>query len=131
MAAAPSDPCVLVIDDEQLILSFMNSALTEHGFRVRTYRSVKLALAGPDEASDPPDLALIDLRHGRPDFHTLRQRFPKLPIILMISNLEDGLENDLQHLDAYAILQKPFSLTAVLNVLRRARDAVADVPFTL
>ena len=95
---SPAAPCVLVVDDEELILSFLSCALTEYGYRVRAFRSANHAPGSPRRQARRAGSALIDLGHGRKDFLNLRQRYPHVPFILMISDLEEGEDRELHQL---------------------------------
>jgi DNA-binding response OmpR family regulator len=120
---------VLIIDDEQLMLSFLGYALKEYGYGVLGYRSSEEALKDLEAAAQQPHIALVDLGNGRKDFLTIKERFPKLPLFLMASDLALGEEQQLRDLGAAGILHKPFSLSKVLNLLKTLEEP--DEPFTL
>lgn len=128
-----SVPCVLVIDDEELVLSFLSLALKEYGYRVVASRSAANALEQLKNSTEHVAVALIDLSNGHKDLIAIRERWQTLPVLVMISDLGTTEETRLRELGACAVLQKPFSLSNVLDALRNAvqRNPVADEPFRL
>jgi len=125
---------VLVVDDEERLVSLVKTYLMQEGFHVVTARNGREALFLARQ--EKPDLILLDLMMPEMDgyeFMRLHRKERETPIILLTARVEDsdkvlGLE-----LGADDYVTKPFSpreLTArVRAVLRRSGQAAppADV----
>ena len=122
---------VLVVDDEERLVSLVKTYLTQDGFRVTTARNGREALFMARQ--EKPDLIILDLMMPEMDgyeFMRLHRKERETPIILLTARVEDpdkvlGLE-----LGADDYVTKPFSpreLTArVRAVLRRAGQAAPE-----
>jgi DNA-binding response OmpR family regulator len=116
---------ILVVDDEERLVSLLQAYLTQEGFRVVTARDGREALF--QARHEKPDLIILDLMMPGMDgyeFMRLHNRERDTPIILLTAKMEEsdkvlGLE-----LGADDYVTKPFSpreLTARIRaVLRRA-----------
>jgi DNA-binding response OmpR family regulator len=111
-------PCILVIDDEEMILSFLQLALQEYGYQVVTFRSTEKALLQLNQTISP-QAALVDMGLGRKEFLDLQSQFPHLPCILMGSDFAEVERNELLQLGAQEVLEKPFALAEVLSLLEK------------
>jgi DNA-binding response OmpR family regulator len=119
---------ILVVDDEERLVSLVKAYLTQDGFSVVTARNGREALFVARQAK--PDLIVLDLMMPEMDGHEfmrLHRKERETPIILLTARVDDsdkvlGLE-----LGADDYVTKPFSpreLTArVRAVLRRAGQA--------
>ncbi len=122
---------VLVVDDEERLVSLVKTYLMQEGFHVVTARNGREALFLARQ--EKPDLILLDLMMPEMDgyeFMRLHRKERETPIILLTARVEDsdkvlGLE-----LGADDYVTKPFSpreLTArVRAVLRRAGQAAPE-----
>lgn len=121
-------PCILVIDDERLVLEVMAAFLEDCGFTVlqATDGSAGLALI----AQEQPDLVMCDLRmpgiDGLEVLEEVTHHYPELPI-LMVSGL-GGMNDAIQalKLGAWDYVTKPIEDMEVLEhavnrALERAR----------
>ena len=131
---SPMSKTVLVVDDEERLVSLVKTYLTQEGFRVVTAPNGREALFLARQ--EKPDLIVLDLMMPEMDgyeFMRLHRKERETPIILLTARVEDsdkvlGLE-----LGADDYVTKPFSpreLTArVRAVLRRSGQAAppADV----
>ena len=116
---------ILVVDDEERLVSLLKAYLTQEGFRVVTAGSGRAALF--QARQEEPDLIILDIMMPEMDgyeFMRLHSRERDTPVILLTAKLEEsdkvlGLE-----LGADDYVTKPFSpreLTARIRaVLRRA-----------
>ena len=110
--------CVLVVEDDTLISSFVAEALSESGYAVRVAANGQEALR---ELPWAPDLIMLDL--GMPlldgwGFRAEQRTNPataNIPVILM--SALDNLEGHAELLDAQGILAKPFTLDGLLDVV--------------
>jgi len=85
---------ILVVDDEQNILTLFEDELTEAGYRVSLANSGLAALKKVDE--DKPDLVILDIRmpnmHGLEVLERIREKDEHLPV-LMCTALQ-GMRDD-------------------------------------
>jgi two-component system, cell cycle sensor histidine kinase and response regulator CckA len=94
-ALAPGRGLILVVDDEDGVRNFARRALTSAGYEVMTSADGREALACQAELGDRLRLVLLDLTmpelSGQDTLHALRERRPKLPIIVMSGYTEFSL----------------------------------------
>jgi two-component system response regulator ChvI len=117
---------ITLIDDDENIVASVSMALESHGHTVRAYYDGAAGLAALE--SDPPELAILDVKMPRMDgmevLRRLRQT-SELPVIILTSKDEEIDEILGFNLGADDYIHKPFSqrllLERVKAVLRRAR----------
>ena len=119
---------ILVVDDEERLLSLVKAYLEQGGFRVVTARNGRNALFIARQ--EKPDLILLDIMMPEMDGHEfirLHRRDADTPIILLTAKVEEddkviGLE-----LGADDYITKPFSprelLARVRALLRRLKGS--------
>jgi two-component system response regulator ChvI len=117
-------PMIAVVDDDQNILTSVSMTLEAEGYRTVTYADGHSALDGLQ--SDPPDLAILDIKMPRMDgMETLRRLREKsdLPVIFLTSKAEEIDELFALKMGADDFVRKPFSRRLLLErikaVLRR------------
>jgi two-component system, OmpR family, response regulator ChvI len=118
---------ITLIDDDENIVASISLALESHGHTVKTCYDGASGLASLE--SDPPDLAILDVKMPRMDgmevLRRLRQS-SELPVIMLTSKDEEIDEILGFNLGADDYIHKPFSqrllIERVKAVLRRARD---------
>jgi DNA-binding response OmpR family regulator len=116
---------ILVVDDEERIVSLLKAYLSNEGFRVVTARNGQEALFMARD--EKPDLILLDIMMPQMDgyeFIRLHRKERETPIILLTAKIEEGDKVVGLEMGADDYVTKPFSpreLTArVRAVLRRA-----------
>jgi two-component system response regulator ChvI len=122
---------ITLIDDDENIVASVSLALESHGHAVRAYYDGAAGLAGLE--SDPPDLAILDVKMPRMDgmevLRRLRQN-SNTPVIMLTSKDEEIDEILGFNLGADDYIHKPFSqrllIERVKAVLRRAGADAAD-----
>ena len=122
---------ITLIDDDENIVASVSMALESHGHTVKAYYDGATGLAALE--SDPPDLAILDVKMPRMDgmevLRRLRQT-SELPVIILTSKDEEIDEILGFNLGADDYMHKPFSqrllLERVKAVLRRARADQED-----
>jgi len=103
---------ILVVDDEEHILTLFEDELTDAGYRVTTAGTGRVALQCVDD--EPPDLVVLDIRmpdmHGLEVLARIRDKYKDLPIIMCTA--VHGLKDDYTVWDARvsAYLTKPIDL---------------------
>lgn len=118
-----SVPKILVVDDDEQVLRWMQSTLESNGYDATGTTSAREALATID--ANRPDLLILDLNMPEPDgFEVLRSqraRFPGLRIMVVSGHMHGALLEAASILGATATLSKPID---VEELLRKVRDIV-------
>jgi two-component system response regulator ChvI len=117
-------PTIAVVDDDHNILTSVSMALEAEGYATVTYADGSSALDG--FKSNPPDLAILDIKMPRMDgletFRRLRADCD-LPVIFLTSKAEEIDELFGLKMGADDFVRKPFSRALLLErvkaVLRR------------
>jgi two-component system response regulator ChvI len=117
---------ITLVDDDENIVASVSLALESHGHKVKAYYDGAAGLAALE--SEPPDLAILDVKMPRMDgmevLRRLRQT-SELPVIILTSKDEEIDEILGFNLGADDYMHKPFSqrllIERVKAVLRRAR----------
>ncbi len=114
---APAPANVLLIDDEMTIRSAGSSVLQHLGYTVETAENGKQGLEMIDAKEGSYRLVLLDLAmpvmDGTTALKILRAKYPALPVLLMSGYVSDKLDALIQFGGPTAVIQKPFSLTAL------------------
>jgi two-component system response regulator AtoC len=124
------DCSVLVIEDDDAAREGLREFLSAAGYRVRPAGSGSEALAAI--AAAPADAVLLDLVIPAPDgfevLRRLRERDPRTPVIVMsaLSQAEDVVRA--MKLGAQDYLPKPFEVSELNLVLRRALEGRRRAP---
>ena len=118
---------ITLVDDDENIVASVSMALESHGHTVKAYYDGASGLAALE--SDPPDLAILDVKMPRMDGMEVLRRLRQtsdLPVIILTSKDEEIDEILGFNLGADDYIHKPFSqrllIERVKAVLRRARD---------
>jgi two-component system response regulator ChvI len=116
---------ITLVDDDENIVTSVGLALESHGHAVKAYYDGAAGLAALE--SDPPDLAILDVKMPRMDgMEVLRRlrRTSDLPVIILTSKDEEIDEILGFNLGADDYIHKPFSqrllIERVKAILRRA-----------
>ena len=124
---------ITLVDDDENIVASISLALESHGHKVKGYFDGASGLAALE--SDPPDLAILDVKMPRMDgmevLRRLRQT-SELPVIILTSKDEEIDEILGFNLGADDYIHKPFSqrllIERVKAVLRRAEGGDSETP---
>jgi DNA-binding NtrC family response regulator len=123
---------VLVVDDEPLIRWALQQALTDDGFAVTVAgdgQSALRALADASEASEALEVVLLDYRLPDSDglslFRTIRGLLPRGQVILMTAFGTPEVMNHALDLGAFRVVTKPFEVSDVAAIIRRAHQTTA------
>jgi len=126
-------PTIALVDDDRNILTSVSIALEGEGYRIMTFTDGSSALDGFN--SNPPDLAILDIKMPRMDgMGTLRRLREKsdLPVIFLTSKDEEFDELFGLKMGADDFVRKPFSqrllAERVRAVLRRSGSKDGTVP---
>ncbi|HEV2365658.1 MAG TPA: response regulator transcription factor [Caulobacteraceae bacterium] len=117
---------ITLVDDDENIVASVSLALESHGHQVKSFYDGVSGLAALE--SDPPDLAILDVKMPRLDGMEVLRRLRQssdMPVIILTSKDEEIDEILGFNLGADDYIHKPFSqrllLERVKAVLRRAR----------
>ena len=117
-------PTIALVDDDRNILTSVSIALEAEGYRIQTYTDGASALDGLK--TNPPDLAILDIKMPRMDGMELLRRLRQktdLPVIFLTSKDEEIDELFGLKMGADDFIRKPFSqrllVERVKAVLRR------------
>jgi two-component system response regulator ChvI len=116
---------ITLVDDDENIVASVSLALESHGHEVKAFFDGAAGLAGLE--SDPPDLAILDVKMPRLDGMEVLRRLRQsssVPVIILTSK-DDEIDELLGfNLGADDYIRKPFSqrllIERVKAVLRRA-----------
>jgi two-component system response regulator ChvI len=122
---------ITLVDDDENIVASISLALESHGHKVKGYYDGASGLAALE--SDPPDLAILDVKMPRTDgmevLRRLRQT-SELPVIILTSKDEEIDEILGFNLGADDYIHKPFSqrllIERVKAILRRAEGGDSE-----
>src|SRR5580692_13179123 len=117
---------ITLVDDDENIVTSVSLALESHGHEVKAYFDGVSGLAALE--SDPPDLAILDVKMPRLDGMEVLRRLRQtsnVPVIMLTSK-DDEIDEILGfNLGADDYIHKPFSQRLLLErckaLLRRAR----------
>ncbi len=114
---------ILVIDDEEAVLGVIQRFLEIAGHQVIASKSGAQALEqlGRGQAVD---LVILDLmiprEEGAKTFDTIRQRYPRLPILLCTGLLQADHASELLDKGAVDLLRKPFRMNELWYAVNKA-----------
>jgi two-component system, cell cycle sensor histidine kinase and response regulator CckA len=116
---------VLLVEDEPMVRTVAERALTRHGYTVITADQWRggARTARQRRGDRPDDQRRGDAGDGRPDDRPRgAQVDPDLPILFMSGYAEEQLRKSID-LDKVAFLPKPFSVQELAEAARRAIEA--------
>jgi DNA-binding response OmpR family regulator len=116
-------PHVLIVDDNQDIVTMLREALSRHGFRIDSTTSPEEALERAD--ATPYDAALLDLvmpgRDGAALASALRERIPGLPVAILTAFARSPLIPGALR-SGVQVFTKPVAIQDLVDFLRAATD---------
>jgi two-component system, cell cycle sensor histidine kinase and response regulator CckA len=126
MQLAPEECTILVIDDEEKVLSTIQSLIEKLGHKVLGANSAKEAIELAKSYKGIIDLALLDIKlpdmGGGTLYPIIKQLRPKMKVIICSGySLDSGVKEILQS-GAHGFLQKPFSFKTITAKLREVLE---------
>ena len=126
---APAEQCVLLVEDEAPVRAFASRALKMRGYQVLEAASGEEALEVLSDANLRVDLFVSDVvMPGLDGLSWVRlalQDRPGTRVIFMSGYTEDVFEDGRNAIENASFLQKPFSLSDLINTVGQRLDAVA------
>lgn len=114
---------ILVVDDEELLLTMGREILSSFGYRVLTANSGPKALEALAAATPPVDLVITDLvmpqMSGRELMSQIQRRHPNLPVICT-----SGYAGSSNPAEEEVFLEKPFTTQELLARVRHVLKSV-------
>jgi len=110
---------IALVDDDRNILASVSLALEAEGFAVKTYTDGADALRGLQ--SEPPDLAVLDIKMPRMDGMELLERLRRssdMPVIFLTSKDDEVDEIMGLRMGADDYIKKPFSQRLLVERIR-------------
>jgi DNA-binding response OmpR family regulator len=114
---------ILLVDDEEDLISYMASVLQEEGFDVSTRLSAEEALG--KIAVDKPDLVIADVRMQEMDGFVMLEKiklikgFSNVPCIFLTAMDDRDGQQQAAKLGAAAYISKPFDLDELVGLVKR------------
>ena len=112
-------PTIALVDDDRNILTSVSIALEAEGYRILTYTDGASALEG--FKTQPPDLAILDIKMPRMDGMELLERLrrtSRLPVIFLTSKDDEVDELMGLRMGADDYIKKPFSQRLLVERIR-------------
>lgn len=113
-------PHVLVIDDDQAVLSMVSDALVHHGMAVHPFSEGRKAMALLEDPRGPQlDLVISDINMDGMDgfdvIHKVKSINPSLPVVLMTGQASLDYAIRAMRMGAANLFQKPLTLRELVN----------------
>ena len=117
---------ILVVEDEQIVRSLARRLLTRHGFEVLEAMDADEALSKVQAHQGKLDMVLTDVvmpgMSGPKLIARLRESVPSLKVIFMSGYTDESLDQDTLSEPGTRFIQKPFSVEAMLEMVRELID---------
>lgn len=119
---------ILAVDDEELVLRFVEVVLSRAGFRVIASTSGTEALHVCEQKGVVPELCVLDVvmpgLNGPALLAALRRRYNGVPFVFISGYALDQLTQPLEHpISEHQILHKPFTAQALVDRVREALES--------
>jgi len=127
---AADEQTVLVVEDEPSVQTFIELLLVSSGYRVICASDGIEGLAAFMEHRHALSVVITDLKMPRLDgvgmVGAIRKEDRNVPIVVVSGNLDLRSVTELGHLNVNALLNKPFSMAALLKTITEAsgRDRI-------
>ncbi|MFL6316942.1 MAG: response regulator [Nitrososphaeraceae archaeon] len=124
---------ILVVDDENDILSVIQRWLLMHGFKLCAFTDIFAALDHFNSNSEDHDIVISDIRmpgmNGYEFVKQVKKINPQVKIILMSAfEIKDNeLSNFLPNLKVDAFIKKPFSLMSLNKIVQEQYKQVTKL----
>lgn len=128
------DETILVVEDEELLLSMVKSVLEGKGYRVMTATNGQLALDTFREHRNEISLVLSDIGlprlSGDKLYHELKKINPSVRVILASGYFDQQIKSEILEAGAKDFIQKPYDLDDVLRKIRETLDMQKEIHTT-
>lgn len=118
-------PLILIVDDQESIVFFLEKTLRDEGFEVRTATRGRAALEIIER--EIPDLVLLDLKlpdlNGLEVLAQLKRQFSDICVVMITAFGEIETAVQAMRAGAFDYINKPINLEQLLVVIRKGLDA--------
>ena len=115
---------ILVVDDEDMVLSLGRLILERRGYDVSIAHSGAEAVAICNALDVSLDCAIIDFTmpdmNGRETLMEIRKIFPKVPAVISSGYSDEEIEQSMGGLEFNGMIHKPYRQEALVAVLEQA-----------
>ncbi len=115
---------VLVVDDEEMVLTLAEATLTRYGYEVLTAANGEVGVEMVRERGAEIDLVILDLTMpvmgGEQALAKMRALRPSLPVILSSGYDRREAETRFSNQDLSGFIQKPYTVDALLEAVKSA-----------
>src|SRR4051794_1795588 len=112
---------IFVVDDQESILTAINSVLADESYRILTFTSAEALQEGLK--AEQPDLILLDIWlpgiDGVEALKKLKAQYPTLPVILMSGHAGIDIAVSAMQAGASDFLEKPLNLDFLLDKIAK------------
>jgi two-component system cell cycle sensor histidine kinase/response regulator CckA len=115
---------VMLVDDEEGIVSVSSALLSHLGYRVLTAKSGQEAIDLYRKEGNAIDLVILDMimpgMSGEQAFHRLKEMNPDIRVILSSGYSLDSMATEIMQQGCRSFIQKPFNLSTLSQRIREA-----------
>ena len=126
VSGVSSTRTVLIVEDEEAVFDVTQGMLEKLGYRVIEAKTGKDAIHTAEAFDGQIDLALLDINlpdmEGGKLYPLLMKARPNLKVIVFSGYTIDGLAREILNAGAQDFLQKPFSLAALSEKLKKVLE---------
>lgn len=115
---------LLVVDDDEAMLTAVSKVLRFAGAKVKSARGVAEAIAMLAQSDAAFDAVLTDLRmpvtSGKSVLSTIKTTKPDVPVLMMSAFWTDEIKAECSQLGAKGLLDKPLNSTRLVTAVAKA-----------
>lgn len=115
---------ILIVDDEDVVRETASKSLQSLGYITLCAGNGEEALDMIESEKEPFDLVVLDMvmpvKNGEETIEEIKDRYPKLPVIIATGFSPEGTAQRLLMKGASAILEKPFKIAELSAAIRQA-----------
>lgn len=123
-ATGKASPCILVVEDEQLVRDLAERVLALHGYTVLSAPDGKVAVDLFRAQADKIDLVLLDLTmpglSGAEVFAAIVQERPNARVLITSGYAEEEGQQLLQHPAVTGFLGKPYRIDRLIEQVQQS-----------
>jgi len=120
------DETLLVIDDDEAIVSMLGEGLEANGYRALIARDGHEGLEELDRRQGKVEMVILDLvmpkMSGAQVYERIRAIDPEIPVVISSGYSQDGRGRDLLQRGAADFIQKPYTIQELLATVRKVLD---------
>ncbi len=118
---------ILIVDDEEMVLTLGRIILERHGYRVCLALSGAQALEVCQDPDLQPDCIIIDFTmpemNGRDTLIAIRRILPSVPVLISSGYSDDEISEEMAGVDVSGMIHKPYRQESLVAALESALAA--------